>query len=129
MIRRPPRSTRTDTLFPYTTLFRSRDKAIAARLVDPAALEARSEAGARRGATDGLAGAGEALRRRIDADTAAHAALADRLAADTADPRAPDHRRRRTDTWWNGPLAGFPPLAAIGGGAWTTAVEEKGVLG
>src|SRR3546814_3247311 len=26
MIRRPPRSTRTDTLFPYTTLFRSRDE-------------------------------------------------------------------------------------------------------
>src|SRR3546814_10112230 len=25
MIRRPPRSTRTDTLFPYTTLFRSTD--------------------------------------------------------------------------------------------------------
>src|SRR3546814_5058901 len=27
MIRRPPRSTRTDTLFPYTTLFRSPEKA------------------------------------------------------------------------------------------------------
>src|SRR3546814_13424474 len=27
MIRRPPRSTRTDTLFPYTTLFRSSNKA------------------------------------------------------------------------------------------------------
>src|SRR3546814_8095886 len=27
MIRRPPRSTRTDTLFPYTTLFRSRSRA------------------------------------------------------------------------------------------------------
>src|SRR3546814_20359845 len=27
MIRRPPRSTRTDTLFPYTTLFRSGDQA------------------------------------------------------------------------------------------------------
>src|SRR3546814_1430434 len=26
MIRRPPRSTRTDTLFPYTTLFRSDDE-------------------------------------------------------------------------------------------------------
>src|SRR3546814_14723000 len=26
MIRRPPRSTRTDTLFPYTTLFRSMDE-------------------------------------------------------------------------------------------------------
>src|SRR3546814_20443707 len=30
MIRRPPRSTRTDTLFPYTTLFRSKLKADAA---------------------------------------------------------------------------------------------------
>src|SRR3546814_5528291 len=28
MIRRPPRSTRTDTLFPYTTLFRSRQNAL-----------------------------------------------------------------------------------------------------
>src|SRR3546814_4721133 len=26
MLRRPPRSTRTDTLFPYTTLFRSRSR-------------------------------------------------------------------------------------------------------
>src|SRR3546814_2614752 len=34
MIRRPPRSTRTDTLFPYTTLFRSphADRATPARL-------------------------------------------------------------------------------------------------
>src|SRR3546814_11536338 len=30
MIRRPPRSTRTDTLFPYTTLFRSEPLAAAA---------------------------------------------------------------------------------------------------
>src|SRR3546814_18394118 len=29
MLRRPPRSTRTDTLFPYTTLFRSADAAAA----------------------------------------------------------------------------------------------------
>src|SRR3546814_7684108 len=33
MIRRPPRSTRTDTLFPYTTLFRSGRLADAALLV------------------------------------------------------------------------------------------------
>src|SRR3546814_5913612 len=33
MLRRPPRSTRTDTLFPYTTLFRSREFALA-RTVD-----------------------------------------------------------------------------------------------
>src|SRR3546814_6472232 len=33
MIRRPPRSTRTDTLFPYTTLFRSEpDEKLAMRL-------------------------------------------------------------------------------------------------
>src|SRR3546814_4738627 len=31
MIRRPPRSTRTDTLFPYTTLFRSTDCASGCR--------------------------------------------------------------------------------------------------
>src|SRR3546814_14517582 len=28
MIRRPPRSTRTDTLFPYTTLFRSEERLV-----------------------------------------------------------------------------------------------------
>src|SRR3546814_15502196 len=33
MIRRPPRSTRTDTLFPYTTLFRSGDTLEAADLL------------------------------------------------------------------------------------------------
>src|SRR3546814_14004625 len=32
MIRRPPRSTRTDTLFPYTTLFRSPHQLLHARL-------------------------------------------------------------------------------------------------
>src|SRR3546814_14884550 len=40
MIRRPPRSTRTDTLFPYTTLFRSQlqpviDRALAKRSKHP----------------------------------------------------------------------------------------------
>src|SRR3546814_4707206 len=34
MIRRPPRSTRTDTLFPYTTLFRSVLRAPAAGVID-----------------------------------------------------------------------------------------------
>src|SRR3546814_9730881 len=35
MIRRPPRSTRTDTLFPYTTLFRSRAGPLRADGDDP----------------------------------------------------------------------------------------------
>src|SRR3546814_1144954 len=37
MIRPPPRSTRTDTLFPYTTLFRSRDYTLAIAAVVPVA--------------------------------------------------------------------------------------------
>src|SRR3546814_4026298 len=52
MIRRPPRSTRTDTLFPYTTLFRSDDpfrypsrscRRSAPRRHDPTASPCRSE--------------------------------------------------------------------------------------
>src|SRR3546814_11104571 len=40
MIRRPPRSTRTDTLFPYTTLFRSGGDDVVA---DTAVVGARTE--------------------------------------------------------------------------------------
>src|SRR3546814_4175150 len=36
MIRQPPRSTRTDTLFPYTTLFRSGEGALPDNMEDPA---------------------------------------------------------------------------------------------
>src|SRR3546814_1397307 len=44
MIRRPPRSTRTDTLFPYTTLFRSHRRALPSRVRD-----SRTASSARRG--------------------------------------------------------------------------------
>src|SRR3546814_1253747 len=40
MIRRPPRSTRTDTLFPYTTLFRSHARRRRAGGLPPAAGDA-----------------------------------------------------------------------------------------
>src|SRR3546814_2223047 len=40
MMRRPPRSTRTDTLFPYTTLFRSRRAAHELDVVDDDQVEA-----------------------------------------------------------------------------------------
>src|SRR3546814_6058909 len=42
MIRRPPRSTRTDTLFPYTTLFRSRRAASAHDPIAPSRRLART---------------------------------------------------------------------------------------
>src|SRR3546814_5576517 len=50
MIRRPPRSTRTDTLFPYTTLFRSRSRAgrRRGRRGVPAAPRLRAARGGRR---------------------------------------------------------------------------------
>src|SRR3546814_8575159 len=75
MIRRPPRSTRTDTLFPYTTLFRS----------------ARS-------AQDDAAGVGK-LRRRLG-HRCREAAQDRRRRGEGAlwrtarpDPRRPEHRR------------------------------------
>src|SRR3546814_9664478 len=47
MIRRPPRSTRTDPLFPYTTLFRSyRDAGAASRARDSLSPVARAARGA-----------------------------------------------------------------------------------
>src|SRR3546814_7340298 len=57
MRRRPPRSTRTDTLFPYTTLFRSEDDVLHAILDDGV------EHGAPRG---GEGGPGIALRLPAD---------------------------------------------------------------
>src|SRR3546814_16180583 len=62
MIRRPPRSTRTDTLFPYPTLFRSRDDlhAVEADIVVPAD-EGRDEGRPGLGREQGLVG-GEAER-------------------------------------------------------------------
>src|SRR3546814_15375931 len=54
MIRRPPRSTRTDPLFPYTTLFRSG--------VRPPAAAHRPRQPPARPAEPGAAGAGQPLR-------------------------------------------------------------------
>src|SRR3546814_16216801 len=59
MIRRPPRSTRTDTLFPYTTLFRKWQNSANLRdldardLIDPLLIEHRFALKWRRTASDG----------------------------------------------------------------------------
>src|SRR3546814_1526618 len=44
MIRRPPRSTRTDTLFPYTTLFRSHGLRANGRVIGVAVVKVRLDA-------------------------------------------------------------------------------------
>src|SRR3546814_3302964 len=73
MIRRPPRSTRTDTLFPYTTLFRSVSAALAAgntvlakpaeqtSLIAAAAVSILHRAGVPAGAVQLLPGRGESV--------------------------------------------------------------------
>src|SRR3546814_11836068 len=69
MIRRPPKSTRTDTLFPYTTLFRS-DPALPGRRPATGCRRLRVLARPRRQASDPrrhAAGAGVALARLLRA--------------------------------------------------------------
>src|SRR3546814_13988135 len=62
MIRRPPRSTRTDTLFPYTTLFRSQDGSLKNPTREALAAEDRKNF--------------EAMRRQVMAEIASNAKLA-----------------------------------------------------
>src|SRR3546814_14741163 len=67
MIRRPPRSTRTDTLFPYTTLFRSCPSQLRLQLLRHRGLEprrVRHHAQGQGGRLAGPAAVGEARDRR-----------------------------------------------------------------
>src|SRR3546814_14418506 len=98
MIRRPPRSTRTDTLFPYTTLFRS----IGAFVEDAIHLgpETRLTLGARQdwwraydGGLTGRAGAGYATRfYSAPAQSAFSSKLSLRLAFGGARVRSAERR-------------------------------------
>src|SRR3546814_4453909 len=68
MLRRPPRSTRTDTLFPYTTLFRSGHDRLPARAERELVLDREGRGRDRRGARGTRGGAihhraGRHLRR------------------------------------------------------------------
>src|SRR3546814_18026623 len=76
MIRRPPRSTRTDTLFPYTTLFRSLVDQVGWREHQGAAVSFGVEHGGRGDADGRLA--------------AAHLAIDDRGAFDAIDQQLGD---------------------------------------
>src|SRR3546814_6094039 len=85
MIRRPPRSTRTDTLFPYTTLFRS---AKAGRQPGGGVLDDRAAAQ--------IHGAAEALlveRRRRDAAERQHTEQDAFHRAEAGLQLAPHHQR------------------------------------
>src|SRR3546814_16236614 len=87
MIRRPPRSTRTDTLFPYTTLFRS----------EPDAAYRRPARSYRRALPD---------RRGSPRPAAGYPAPTPAGASQAADRRASGRDRRRP----------APPVAQVGDG-------------
>src|SRR3546814_14700032 len=90
MIRRPPRSTRTDTLFPYTTLFRSQDFIQATTEVDSSTASARYSSG-----------------RRHDCQAGLHQATA----AQATTPSQASTLRRLPPSWISG-LVMQPPFSA-----------------
>src|SRR3546814_12788169 len=95
MIRRPPRSTRTDTLFPYTTLFRSKREAEDAAQAERDRIQREHEealAAERRRAEEAEAAA-QAERDRIAKEEADRKAEADRIAAEQA-KRAADQKHK-----------------------------------
>src|SRR3546814_4063820 len=102
MIRRPPRSTRTDTLVPYTTLFRSRGGYSASIIRYPQIYGPRSIGGLEtsllRRARDGrpfvlLPDAGLGVIARCSAENAAWCVLA-ALESDAAQGEAFQERKR-----------------------------------
>src|SRR3546814_11470113 len=119
MIRRPPRSTRTDTLFPYTSLFRSRRRLLpaAAQVVGHAQLPSRAP---QQGRLDEVVAEDLAPERRLarqmrevaivdERPAADDRAVAPELAVAPATPRKPGgghrarHLRAETPAAWQQP--------------------------
>src|SRR3546814_12449512 len=93
MIRRPPRSTRTDTLFPYTSLFRS----VLGQMVvgDPGHLCAREQLAPGDALVGGVEDAGDAALDAMD-DPAREVANVDELDVSLRWPRSEDLDRKST---------------------------------
>src|SRR3546814_16703048 len=85
MIRRPPRSTRTDTLFPYTTLFRSACAALWSRSDDLRSVALR-------------AGAGEEAWRAQERRAVQAARAAARTGASAQPPEGEDRKSTRLNS-------------------------------
>src|SRR3546814_19402628 len=102
MIRRPPRSTRTDTLFPYTTLFRSfgggrrRQRQKSFRHVPPSRCRAASRE-SRRYASLGSHSRKQSAASRQDVPITAEGKLHSALIIREPRSSLPQHRRARRD--------------------------------
>src|SRR3546814_14816806 len=83
MIRRPPRSTRTDTLFPYTTLFRSHELQLAEAVVEQEHLHQQ------RRATEEV---GEGPDGSVDERIAGHPQDGERNGEGKAEGQGPEHQ-------------------------------------
>src|SRR3546814_10503060 len=97
MIRRPPRSTRTDTLFPYTTRFRSRPS------------KGKPEAWASRSRTVAPGGPAASSRTTISSSTAISTALAVRsfVTDASAKRRPPSPTEATRPSRWRHPTAAW----------------------
>jgi len=93
-----------------------RDDAIAARLIDPDELARHAEGGARQGAQEALDSSAREWRRQLAADAEARDLLTKQFAADQADRRAHEARRRRQDGWRNGAILAVALLIPVGYG-------------
>src|SRR3546814_15052642 len=106
MIRRPPRSTRTDTLFPYTTLFRSfgggrrRQRQKSFRHVPPSRCRAASRE-SRRYASLGSHSRKQSAASRQDVPITAEGKLHSALIIREPRSSLPQHRRDRKSTRLN----------------------------
>ena len=96
----------------------ARDKLIADRLIHPDELARHAEAGARQGAREALDGTAREWMRRLEVDAQGRDLSAKQDAADRAERRADELRRRRQDGWRNGAIVGIALLipAAYGYG-------------
>src|SRR3546814_2227075 len=104
MIRRPPRSTRTDTLFPYTTLFRSLEQRrrriateILPKLVDLVQQEQWIGRPRLAQVLDDLAGHGADVRPAVAANLGLVAHAAQRMADELPSRRAGDRAAKRSE--------------------------------
>src|SRR3546814_6015743 len=120
MIRRPPRSTRTDTLFPYTTLFRS------LALQQDGALAGRLEAG-QHAQQRGLAAARGAEQREELAleDVEGDVVDGDEVAETLGDADDLHVRLFARIVPWRPALAGGRAAAARGGGRKSTRLNSS----
>src|SRR3546814_16878710 len=89
MIRRPPRSTRTDTLFPYTTLFRSNFARLSAQRRPNLRRRRHYLVGDR---LQFRVGETLLLRLQFELDRQAHLTFGNALACDAVEPARTDDR-------------------------------------